>query len=180
MATLSILVTKPVTFRRAVAAGFFFGIAAAISAKTSLLAASLAVWAVNPYAALLLVPAAHVWLLVASPELRPRPPGALALVAVGLLPLAALVAFYAHGLGLGPGEAAWTAVLLVAGGHVGVAASLAWSVLFGCAAAMALCALRAPAARAPEPDEPVEITIRGPRSYAGPGSLGGTESALRR
>ena len=42
MATLSILVTKPVTFRRAVAAGFFFGIAAAISAKTSLLAASLA------------------------------------------------------------------------------------------------------------------------------------------
>jgi hypothetical protein len=26
----------------------------------------------------------------------------------------------------------------------------------------------------------VEITIRGPLSYAGPGSLGGTESALRR
>ena len=46
MATLSILVMKPVTFRRAVAAGFFFGIAAAISAKTSLLAASLAVAAI--------------------------------------------------------------------------------------------------------------------------------------
>jgi hypothetical protein len=28
--------------------------------------------------------------------------------------------------------------------------------------------------------ERVEVTIRGPLSYAGPGSLGGTESALRR
>jgi hypothetical protein len=26
----------------------------------------------------------------------------------------------------------------------------------------------------------LEVTIRGPLSYAGPGSLGGTESALRR
>ena len=33
-------------------------------------------------------------------------------------------------------------------------------------------------ARAPRGDEPV--TVRGPLSYAGPGSLGGTESALRR
>jgi hypothetical protein len=46
---------------------------------------------------------------------------------------------------------------------------------------MALVALRTPAsARALEPDEPLEITIRGPLGYAGPGSLGGTESALRR
>ena len=29
-------------------------------------------------------------------------------------------------------------------------------------------------------EEPREITIRGPLTYAGPGSLGGTESALRR
>jgi len=28
--------------------------------------------------------------------------------------------------------------------------------------------------------EEAEVTIRGPLTYAGPGSLGGTESALRR
>jgi hypothetical protein len=42
-------------------------------------------------------------------------------------------------------------------------------------------ALREPVAMpAPPVGKPPEITIRGPLSYAGPGSLGGTESALRR
>ena len=50
---------------------------------------------------LLLVPATHLWLLLASPELRPRRVGAIALVAGGLLPLILLVAFYGHQLGLG-------------------------------------------------------------------------------
>ena len=146
-----------------------------------LLAVSLPVWAVNPVAALLLLPAAHVWLLVVSPELRPRPRAALALVAIGLLPLVLLIAFYAHGLGLGPGQLAWSAVLLLAGGQVGIAGSIAWSIALGCAAAMAMLALRTPPPPgAPEPDEALEITIRGPITYAGPGSLGGTESALRR
>jgi hypothetical protein len=64
---------------------------------------------------------------------------------------------------------------------VGIAASLMWSLLLGCAAAMALVALGSPpAARAAELDEPIEVSIRGPIGYAGPGSLGGTESALRR
>jgi hypothetical protein len=155
--------------------------AAGVSTLLVLSLAGLGVWAVNPFAALLVAPAAHLWLLVASPELRPRRPGALALVALGLAPLAALVAFYARGLGLGVGQVALTGVLLLAGGHVGIAASLVWSVLLGCAAGMALIAARTPpAAGAPELDEEAEITIRGPLGYAGPGSLGGTESALRR
>jgi len=74
-----------------------------------------------------------------------------------------------------------TAVLLLAGGHIGIAGSLLWSVLLGCAAGMTLVALRTPpTAGALDEDEETEITIRGPLSYAGPGSLGGTESALRR
>ena len=32
----------------------------------------------------------------------------------------------------------------------------------------------------PAPKQRLEITVRGPLSYAGPGSLGGTPSALRR
>jgi hypothetical protein len=37
--------------------------------------------------------------------------------------------------------------------------------------------VRAPAAG---PTERIEVTVRGPLGYAGPGSLGGTPSALRR
>jgi hypothetical protein len=126
----------------------------------------------------------HLWLLIAAPELRPRRGIALALVAAGLAPLALLIAFYARQLGYGPGRTAYEAVLLVAGGHVGLGSALLWSLAFGCAVAVALVAALPP----PEPfgdgvidrDERAEITIRGPLSYAGPGSLGGTESALRR
>jgi hypothetical protein len=49
----------------------------------------------------------------------------------------------------------------------------------GCAMAAVVLAWRTrPAPRTPE-GEP-RITVRGPLTYAGPGSLGGTESALRR
>jgi hypothetical protein len=139
------------------------------------------VWIGNPYTALLVIPALHVWLLIAAPELRPRRGLALGLIALGLAPLALLIAFYAHQLGYGPGRAAWEAVLLVAGGHVGLGSALLWSVAFGCAVAAGLVAALGPSAPgAPAIDEREEITIRGPLSYAGPGSLGGTESALRR
>jgi len=135
---------------------------------------------VNPVAALLLLPAVHLWLMIVSPELRPRPSAALALVALALLPLALLVWFYAHQLGLGPGRVAWMAVLLLAGGHVGVPSVLLWSLAFGCTAAAAMLALSAgPSSLGPSDDDQYEVTIRGPLSYAGPGSLGGTESALR-
>jgi hypothetical protein len=64
---------------------------------------------------------------------------------------------------------------------VGLGAALLWSVALGCAAAMTRLVLtQAPPVRRPAAPEIDEITIRGPLSYAGPGSLGGTESALRR
>jgi hypothetical protein len=139
------------------------------------------VWVGNPYTALLVIVPVHAWLLIASPELRPRRGLALGLVAAGLAPLALLIAFYSHQLGYGPGRTAWEAVLLVAGGHVGLGSALLWSIAFGCAAAVAIvAALPPPEPGLAQPEERVEITIRGPLSYAGPGSLGGTESALRR
>ncbi len=159
---------------------------AGISMLLVLLAVCLVVWAVNPFAALLLLGAPHLWLLIVSPDRseiswRLRRPGALALVALALLPLALLVMFYADQLGLGPGGVAWTAVLLLAGGHVGVLGALLWSLAFGCVVAAAMIALE-PLASLPGSgtDDGAEIAIRGPMSYAGPGSLGGTESALRR
>jgi hypothetical protein len=139
------------------------------------------VWLGNPYTALLLIPAMHLWLILAAPELRPRRAGALVLVLLGLLPLVLLVGFYARQLGMAPGDIAWSAVVLVAGGHIGFGSALLWSVGLGCAAGAVLLALeRSPEPLAPHPGEPIEVTIRGPLTYAGPGSLGGTESALRR
>ena len=68
-----------------------------------------------------------------------------------------------------------------AAGHVGLAGALLWSVAFGCVAAAAMLAIGGLVQPADvQALERVEVTIRGPRSYAGPGSLGGTESALRR
>jgi hypothetical protein len=153
----------------------------ALAALLVLIPIALLVWVGNPFAALLLVPAAHVWLLLAAPELRLRRAASLLLVAAGLVPALLLGVFYAHLLALSPGETLWTAVLLLAGGHVGLPAVLLWSIAAGCMAATAMAAT-APAAHPPRTDtgRPIEVTIRGPLSYAGPGSLGGTESALRR
>jgi hypothetical protein len=122
-----------------------------------------------------LLPAAHAWPFAAS-GWRARPAAA-ALLAGLVLPLLA-VAYLALALGLGPLDMAWSAELAAAGGH-GL-----WTVLVLAALAAALGGLlrsavaRGRAARAASGDG--GIKTRGPLSYAGPGSLGGTESALRR
>jgi hypothetical protein len=136
-------------------------------------------WTVNPFAAALLLPAAHLWLPLADPDLRPRRALAIALALGGALAAVGAVLLYARQLGLGPLEVPWTALLLVAGGHIGVLGAAVWSLALGCLAAAILIAVRGHEAAPPEPEGP-HITVRGPVTYAGPGSLGGTESALRR
>jgi hypothetical protein len=154
---------------------------AGLAMLTVLLAVATVVWLSDPYAALLVVGALHLWLLLVSPRTRPPRPAALALVAIALMPLALLIAFYARELGVGPGRIAWEAVLLLAGGHVGVAATVLWSLAAGCVAAATLLATAPEAERGKDRiDDGTPLRIRGPLSYAGPGSLGGTESALRR
>jgi hypothetical protein len=137
---------------------------------------ALAVWLVNPFAALALVPALHIWLLVtASPVPPPRPLG-VALVASGLLvPLLIAVAILDR-LSLGPLSGLWYLFLLVTGHHVGLYTSLVGAVLLTCFAA----AIRIALARRRQTREVEGASLRGPGGYAGPGSLGGTESALWR
>lgn len=155
--------------------------AAAVPALLMLVVLALVVWLFNPFAALLLVPAAHLWLVLGSREIRPGRLGGLGLVVLGLLPAALAVALFASQLGMGPGEVAWSALTVAASAHLGLGATLAWSAALGCAAAAVLTALAAPAPVEEQEDgTPLEITTRGPLNYAGPGSLGGTESALRR
>jgi hypothetical protein len=174
--------------------------AAGLALMTVLGALAAAVWAIDPFTALLLVPALHLWLLLAAPE-RPalgRSPSArlapwpLVLVVLGAAPLALLIAFYAQRLDLGPGGVAHTALLLLASGRIGVAGAALWSIAAGCLAAALLLALAPPSADSPPAggpydgaDEHESASIRGgwvgsKSFYAGPGSLGGTESALRR
>lgn len=156
---------------------------AALAVLLVLLAVALLAWTFNPFACLLLVPATHLWLLAA--EVRRRPParaGAVAPLAIlaGALPLVLLLFLYAHELGLGPGGLAESAVLVLAAGHVGPFAALEWSAALGCLLAMLLLVPPRGSEGPAAPQEWVEISTRGPASYAGPGSLGGTESALRR
>jgi hypothetical protein len=141
----------------------------------------LAVWFVNPYAALMLVPALHLWLIAAIGGIRDRGPAGPVLLSVGLLPLVAVVLFYMSRLSLNPVEGLWYAFLLVTGGSVGVAAAL-FGCLFAGVFGSLVSILVARARRPPvaKPEEPARPAVFGPGGYAGPGALGGTESALRR
>jgi len=128
----------------------------------------LLLWLANPFAMLLMVPAAHLCLLFALPGSRGRPALVVATVlAALLLPLLALL-YYGSRFDLGLDVSRY-ALLLVAGGG-----SL-WNVVLTSVLAGSLVSLVAVAISRREPEAVQEITIRGPTTYAGPGSLGGTE-----
>lgn len=148
-----------------------------LGAMLVLLAAALGAWLLNPFAALLFVPAAHLGLLAA--DSRPR---ALALpaLAFALFPPVALLLLYARELGLDPLALAESCVLALAGGQVGLFAALLWSMGLGGLLSLLALALAERSDERPPELERIEISTRGPLTYAGPGSLGGTESALRR
>jgi hypothetical protein len=137
----------------------------------------LATWLSNPFAAALMIPALHVWMWIVDPEVRLRGIVTVALLIVGSSAPILLILYYANALGLGPADVAWNGLLMVAGGHVKLLAALEWSVMLGCVASVLVIAVRGQ--REPRAED-LPITVRGPINYAGPGSLGGTESALRR
>jgi Peptidase family M28 len=96
-----------------------------------------ATWLANPYLALLLVPAVHVWLLAG----RERPPSRPLLVAAGLgavLPvlLAMRISIEAVGAGV------WDCVLMVTDGHISAAALVAGCPLAGSLVGLLLLAWR--------------------------------------
>jgi hypothetical protein len=136
------------------------------------------VWVVNPLAAALLLPAAHAWLFATAPGTERSGRVRIALVLLGLALPALMAIHYALALDLGPLGLAWLAFLITAGGHISPAAAGVLSLLAGClCGVVAVVRTRRRIVRHAEPDP---IRTRGPLGYAGPGSLGGTESALRR
>ena len=151
---------------------------AAVACALVLSVAVLALWVVNPFSALILTPALHLWLLSVlidpSPGLRVR----IALVLGGLLLPVLLVLYDLATLELDPLAGAWYLLLLVTGGHVSFASALVGCVLAGVLGSL-VSILRV--RRRPPPEAtPAQPSVRGPATYAGPGSLGGTKSALPR
>jgi hypothetical protein len=135
------------------------------------------VWIAGPFAAALLIPALHLWLWALDRDLPLPAIARVVMILAGLLPTAGLVVFYAHLLGFGAGPLGWEAVLLLSGHATSWVAAIEWSIALGCLMTATIVVL-VHARRA----EPVvtEVSVRGPIGYAGPGSLGGTKSALRR
>jgi hypothetical protein len=137
----------------------------------------IAIWLGNPWALLVVLPAFHLMTLAAAPELPARAWVAVGALVGALLAPALVWVSLADQLRLGPLESLWTAYLLVAGHHVGVVVQLVWCL--GLAAVSVAAGAALARAREDRGGAAPEIRTRGPRSYAGPGSLGGTDSALR-
>ncbi len=136
---------------------------------------ALVAWVVNPFAALLLVLPLNVWLLTATREARVAPVVLAPLVLLSLVPVVLVVLSVAGQLDVTIVQAPWLVLLWVAGGQAGPVAVIGCALTAGAATAVLRAALRP---RIP-PGGDQAITVRGPASYAGPGSLGGTDSALR-
>lgn len=174
-ALLTALLLRPALKRRSAAAE---SAGAGAVTALALCVAVLAVWVVNPFAALLLVPAAHLWMLAMLSGFRLRRGGAVLVVLAGLLPPLVAAVVYLDRLSLNPLDGLWYLWVLVTGHAVGPLTTL-----LGCAcAAIAVSAVTVIAARVgtPPPLEPEMPAVRGPGGYAGPGSLGGTPSTLGR
>ena len=75
-------------------------------------AGSLLLWLVNPYAGLLAVPAAHLWMLTALT--RPLPPRRMraVLIGVGVAPALLVAIYYLFALSLDPLHGAWYLLML--------------------------------------------------------------------
>jgi hypothetical protein len=82
-------------------------------------------------------------------------------------------------LSLDPIEGAWYLLLLVTGHSVGLATSLIGCLMLGALCVTVELARRTPSAERESPPQ-TGPSVYGPGSHAGPGSLGGTESALPR
>jgi len=170
VAALAWYLTRRLLARRAAADSHAIATGLAICALTSI------VWFINPYAAALLLPAMHLWLFAAGGWSGRA--GFAAIVGGLALPILA-VAYLGAALALGPVDFAWAAALAVAGGH-GVWTAFALAGLFAALGGLIRVLLTRERGERERVDGGGDFKTRGPLSYAGPGSLGGTESALRR
>ncbi len=150
--------------------------AAPLGLAVVLVVLALVMWVFNPAAAAIVAPLVIVWPVLLDTGMRPARGWSLLAVILTLVPLALVFINLLTRFGLGdPTSALSWFVALISAGDVGLFPQLWFVALSGCC----LAALRlAWLGHASDPD--AEVTVRGPVTYAGPGSLGGVDSALER
>jgi MFS family permease len=108
---------------------------------------SLLLWLVNPYAGLLVVPAAHLWMLLALTRPLPARRVRMVLIAIGLTPALLVAVYYMFALSVDPLSGLWYLLMLVTGQSVGLLTSLIACVMLAAACATVETALRWPDVR---------------------------------
>ena len=142
----------------------------AVAVVVVLSVASLALWLVNPYAGLLVVPAAHLWMLAVLSSAQPRRRVRALLLALGALPVLLVTLYYLIALSMDPLSGAWYLLMLVTGHSVSLATSLIGCLMLGVLGAASELVARAPAR--PGADAPDRgPALSAPGSYAGAGLL---------
>jgi hypothetical protein len=139
----------------------------------------------NPYAALLLVPAVHLWMLATLTDVRWR--AGVVMFLIGLLPVLAVAAYYLWRFQLGPIDGAWYLFLLVTGGQTGWLTTLCCALLLAIAGSVGAILLARARRGDPvrerratgRPAQPAQ-SIFGPGGHAGPGAIGNARSTLGR
>jgi MFS family permease len=107
-------------------------------------AGSLLLWLVNPFAGLLVVPAAHLWMLLALTRPLPARRVRAVLIAVGAAPAVLVAVYMMFALSVDPVSGVWYLLMLVTGQSVGLVTSLIACVMLAAACATAEAALRWP------------------------------------
>jgi MFS family permease len=120
---------------------------AGVALGLTIAAGSLLLWLVNPYAGLLVVPAAHLWMLLALTRPLPNRRVRLTLIAVGLTPALLVAVYYMFALSVDPLSGIWYVLMLVTGQSVGLLTSLIACVMLAAACATVETALRWPDVR---------------------------------
>ena len=117
---------------------------AGVALALTIAAGSLLLWLVNPFAGLLVVPAAHLWMLLALTRPLPARRVRAALIAAGAAPALLVAVYYLFALSIDPLSGVWYVLLLVTGNSVGIVTSLIACVMLAAACATAETALRWP------------------------------------
>jgi hypothetical protein len=146
------------------------GPGAGVAVALALSLVSLALWLVNPYAGLLAVPAAHLWMLAVLSSAEPRRRVRALLLALGALPALLVALYYLIALSMDPLSGAWYLLMLVTGHSVSAVTSLIGCVMLGVLGAAAELVARSPA-RADDDSDDTTPALSGPGSWAGPGLL---------
>jgi hypothetical protein len=108
---------------------------AGVALGLTIAAGSVLLWLVNPYAGLLVVPAAHLWMLLALTRPLPGRRVRGILIAVGLAPILLVAIYFMFALSVDPLSGLWYLLMLVTGHSVGIVTSL-----LACVMLAALCA----------------------------------------